>query len=94
MKQIRTYALLAATVALSACSWMPEWMGGGTSSGEGYVDTQPPYAAERTASGGQTPAPAIAPAAAPSAPVVEAPAEPTPAPMNSAEPMVTPAVTK
>lgn len=33
--------LLGTTVALSACE----------STGEGYVDTQPPYASERTAGG-------------------------------------------
>ncbi len=44
-KLVATLCLLGATVALSACD----------STGEGYVDTQPPYANERTA--GATKAP-------------------------------------
>lgn len=44
-KLVATLCLLGATVALTACD----------STGEGYVDTQPPYASERTA--GQTNAP-------------------------------------
>lgn len=42
-KLVATLCLLSATVALAACD----------STGEGYVDTQPPYANERTASGAQ-----------------------------------------
>lgn len=42
-KLVATLCLLGATVALSACD----------TTGEGYVDTQPPYANERTASHSQ-----------------------------------------
>ncbi len=45
-KLVASLCLLGSVVALSACD----------STGEGYVDTQPPYASERTA--GATPAPA------------------------------------
>lgn len=41
---IATVCLLGSTLALAACD----------STGQGYVDTQPPYASERTA--GATPA--------------------------------------
>lgn len=44
-KLVATLCLLGTTVALSACD----------STGEGYVDTQPPYANERTASGEKAP---------------------------------------
>ncbi len=44
-KLVATLCLLSATVALAACD----------STGEGYVDTQPPYSNERTASGAQAP---------------------------------------
>ncbi|MDD3021558.1 MAG: hypothetical protein PHX61_11370 [Alphaproteobacteria bacterium] len=47
---IATVCLIGSTVALTACD----------TTGEGYVDTQPPYAAERTAGGAQTaPAPVM-----------------------------------
>lgn len=50
-KLIATVCILGSTLALTACD----------STGTGYVDTQPPYAAERTVGA----APAAAPAAAP-----------------------------
>ena len=49
MKKLMTIAcLLVSPVALSACG----------STGVGYVDTQPPYEHERTATYGSEPAPA------------------------------------
>jgi len=57
-KLVATVCVLSATLALAACD----------TTGEGYVDTQPPYATERTASDG----PVVAPeAAAPAEPVFE-----------------------
>ncbi len=44
---IATVCLLGSTLALAACD----------STGQGYVDTQPPYASERTAGATQTAAP-------------------------------------
>lgn len=46
-KVIASLALLGSVVALSACD----------SSGDGYVDTQPPYSTERTAGATQAAAP-------------------------------------
>ncbi len=48
-KLAATLCLIGSALALSACE----------STGEGYVDTQPPYASERTA--GATKAPTAAP---------------------------------
>lgn len=48
---LATVCLLGSTLALTACG----------STGEGYVDTQPPYAAERTAGASKEAAPAAAP---------------------------------
>ncbi|MBL8639336.1 MAG: hypothetical protein JNK24_03170 [Alphaproteobacteria bacterium] len=42
-----TLCLIGSTLALAACE----------KTGEGYVDTQPPYAAERTAGEGKAAAP-------------------------------------
>jgi hypothetical protein len=70
-KLVTTLCLLGATASLAACGWF-------SSDDEGYVDTQPPYSAERSAS---TAVPAPAPEPAP-APVVM----PEPAPIQSAEP--------
>ncbi len=50
-KLIATVCVLGSTLALTACD----------STGTGYVDTQPPYASERTA--GAAPAAAAAPVA-------------------------------
>ena len=47
-KLIASLCLLGSVVALSACD----------SSGDGYVDTQPPYSTERTAGATQAAAPA------------------------------------
>lgn len=47
-KLIAMACLLGSSVALSAC---------GTSNSTGYVDTQPPYAEERTAGGATVAAP-------------------------------------
>lgn len=44
-KLLPALCLLASTVALSACD----------TTGEGYVDTQPPYSAGRTAGGDTAP---------------------------------------
>ncbi len=66
-----TLILLGATASLAACGWF-------SSDDEGYVDTQPPYSAERATG---TVAPVAAPAPAP-APVPM----PEPAPIQSAEP--------
>jgi len=44
-KLVATLCLISATVALAACD----------STGNGYVDTQPPYANERTAGGSAAP---------------------------------------
>jgi hypothetical protein len=44
-KLVATVCLLGSVVALAACE----------STGEGYVDTQPPYASERTAGATQAP---------------------------------------
>ncbi|HNQ91498.1 MAG TPA: hypothetical protein PKI93_01040 [Alphaproteobacteria bacterium] len=46
---LATVCLLGSTLALAACD----------TTGQGYVDTQPPYASERTA-GGQTAAAPVA----------------------------------
>ena len=46
-KLIASLALVASVAALSACD----------SSGDGYVDTQPPYSTERTAGATQQAAP-------------------------------------
>lgn len=43
---LATVCLIGSTLALTACD----------TTGEGYVDTQPPYAAERTAGSVQEPA--------------------------------------
>lgn len=44
-KLVATLCLVGTALALSACE----------STGEGYVDTQPPYASERTAGGAKAP---------------------------------------
>ena len=67
-KLLATVCILASTLALTACD----------STGSGYVDTQPPYASERTVG--------AAPAVAAAAPAMEAPA--------SAEPVMEKRVTK
>lgn len=73
MKPIHMLLPLAALVTVSACD----------SVGEGYVDTQPPYTNERTAS--HSAAPVVPPAPEP---------EPTPAPVMSPEPMIQRQVSK
>lgn len=54
-KVIAAVCVLGSTLALTACD----------STGSGYVDTQPPYAAERTAGESPAAAPVAAPVAAP-----------------------------
>lgn len=44
---LATVCLLGSTLALAACD----------TTGQGYVDTQPPYSSERTAGGAQAAAP-------------------------------------
>ena len=67
-KLLATVCVLGSTLALTACD----------TTGSGYVDTQPPYAQERTVGTG---------------PVAAAPT-PAPAPVRSAEPVFEKRVTK
>lgn len=88
-------AMLAATAALSACSWMPDMGAASTTASQKDNNL---YGEERTAEWQQAPAPtpaltataaAPAPVMAPATdPVVTPMPEPAPEPMKSAEPMV------